>query len=469
MAGSRAHTHLSVPERVARGKAARAKVPRSSQAGFTALADRRDPIDILQEQAATRVPDLVPIRYGRMAASPFAFYRGAAAVMAADLAATPDSGLPVQACGDAHLVNFGVYAAPDRRLVFDVNDFDETNPGPWEWDLKRLAASMAVAGRSNAFTVSQRASVLSALVSSYQEAMVEFAGMGDLEVWYARMEIEAYMRRFASEVSKKQINRVRKARDKAVARDNLQALEKLTEVVDGKPRFISQPPLIVPINELFSSDQADAVTSAITQAFSTYRRTLSDDCRHLFDAHELADIAHKVVGVGSVGTRAWIALMFGRDENDPLILQIKQAQESVLEPHTGRSAFRNAGQRVVAGQRLMQAASDIFLGWTRVKGPDGIDREFYVRQLRDGKGSADVDVMNPVAMSIYAKMCGWTLARAHARSGDRIAISSYVGTGAVFAKAIASFAEDYADQNELDHAELLKAIKAGRVKAQLGV
>ncbi|MGV1036788.1 MAG: DUF2252 domain-containing protein [Candidatus Nanopelagicales bacterium] len=469
MAGSRASTHLSVPEREARGKAARAEVPRSSQAGFTALADRRDPIDILQEQAATRVPDLIPIRYGRMAASPFAFYRGAAAVMAADLASTPDCGLPVQACGDAHLVNFGVYAAPDRRLVFDVNDFDETNPGPWEWDLKRLAASMAVAGRSNSFTASQRATVLSALVSSYQDAMAEFAGMGDLEVWYTRMEIEAYMRRFSSEVSKKQIKRVRKARDKATSRDNLQALEKLTEMVDGEPRFISQPPLIVPMSELYGADEAGEVTRGIAQAFSTYRRTVSEDRRHLFDSYQLADIAHKVVGVGSVGTRAWIALMLGRDVNDPLILQIKQAQESVLEPYTGRSAFKNAGQRVVAGQRLMQATSDIFLGWTRVKGPDGVDRDFYVRQLRDGKGSADVDIMNPVAMSIYAKMCGWTLARAHARSGDRIAIASYLGTGAVFSNAMTSFAEDYADQNEVDHAKLLTAIKAGRVKAELGV
>lgn len=469
MAGSRAHTHLTVSERVARGKAARAEVPRSSQGGFTALADRRDPIDILQEQAASRVPDLIPIRYGRMAASPFAFYRGAAAVMAADLASTPDSGLPVQACGDAHLVNFGVYAAPDRRLVFDVNDFDETNPGPWEWDLKRLAASMAVAGRSNSFTESDRAVVLSALVSSYQEAMVEFAGMGDLEVWYARLEIEAYMQRFAAEADKKQRTKVRKARDKAIGRDNLQALEKLTEVVDGKPRFVSQPPLIVPISELYAPEQAEAVSTGIAQAFSNYRRTLPEDRRHLFDTYQYADIAHKVVGVGSVGTRAWITLLFGRDENDPLILQIKEAQASVLEPYTGRSAFRNSGQRVVAGQRLMQATSDIFLGWTRVKGPDGLDRDFYVRQLRDGKGSADVDTMNPAGMSIYARMCGWTLARAHARSGDRIAISSYVGTGEVFADAMTSFAEDYADQSELDHAELLAAIKSGRVKAELGV
>ena len=461
----RAVAHLTIDERRARGRAARNDVPRSSHAGFEVAAERRDPIEILEAQAATRVPDLVPLRYGRMAASPFAFYRGAAAVMAADLAGTPRSGLTVQACGDAHLVNFGIYYSADRQLVFDINDFDETLPGPWEWDVKRLAASMIVAGRANGFSRKDSAAGARQAVARYRTAMAEFATMRNLEIWYTRLDVETIIRRVQPHVDARRMKFLTGIRDKAAGRDNLQATSKLTTMVDGEPRFASVPPLVVPIRELFPDEQAGLLETTLHEGIRSYRTTLSDDHRRLMEQFRLVDFARKVVGVGSVGTRAWVALMLGRDSDDPLLLQVKEAQASVLEPYVGRSRYGSAGRRVVAGQRLMQASSDIFLGWHGAVMPDGVKRDFYFRQLRDGKGGFDPTLFRPQGHTIYGEVCGWTLARAHARSGDPIAISAYLGKGVAFDEAVVSFAEAYADQNEQDHAALVAAIASGRVAA----
>ncbi len=461
--------HLTPDERAARGRAARSEVRRGSHAGFEPLASRRDPIAILEEQAAERVAELVPVRYGRMAASPFAFYRGAAAVMAADLASTPRSGLTVQACGDAHLVNFGIYFSPERQLVFDINDFDETLPGPWEWDVKRLAASVVVAARANGLSRSDRASAVRATVSGYREAMAEFSTMPALEIWYARLDLAAIIRDLEPQIDARRRKLLRGIETKAQSRDNLQAFAKLTTTIDGQPRFVSMPPLIVPIEELSDAQGVASLDAELRSWLRGYRVTLPDDRRHLLEQYELQHVARKVVGVGSVGTRAWVALLRGRDASDPLILQVKQAMPSVLEPYVGRSAYDNAGRRVVAGQRLMQAASDIFLGWHRSKGLDGASRDFYVRQLRDGKGGFDPMLLAPEGLAIYGRTCGWTLARAHARSGDAVAISAYLGTGTSFDRAILAFAEAYADQNERDHAALVSAIAEGRVSAVDGI
>ncbi len=404
-----------------------------------------------------------------MAASPFAFYRGAAAVMAADLASTPRSGLTVQACGDAHLVNFGIYFSPERQLVFDINDFDETLPGPWEWDVKRLTASLVVAARANGFSQSERAAAVREALVGYRTAMAEFAAMPNLEVWYARLDLAAIIRDLEPQIDAKRRKLLRGVEAKAQSRDNLQAFSKLTTTIDGQPRFVSMPPLIVPIEELADAQGVASLDAELRAWLRGYRTTLPDDRRHLVEQYELQHVARKVVGVGSVGTRAWVALLRGRDAADPLLLQIKQAMPSVLEPYVGRSAYDNAGRRVVAGQRLMQAASDIFLGWHRNKSFDGASRDFYVRQLRDGKGGFDPMLLAPKGLAIYGRTCGWTLARAHARSGDAIAISAYLGTGTSFDRAVLAFAEAYADQNERDHAALQAAIASGRVEAESGV
>jgi uncharacterized protein (DUF2252 family) len=461
--------HLTPEERTARGRAARTEVPRSSHAAFEPLATRRDPIDILEEQAVTRVPELVPIRYGRMLTSAFAFFRGAAAVMAADLAGTPRSGLWVQACGDAHLSNFGLYRSPERRLVFDINDFDETLPGPWEWDVKRLTASLAIAGRDNGFDAAQRARVVLDTVRAYRESMNQFATMRNLDVWYARLDADDILRQFGAGVPAARIKASQKVLDKALGSDSLQAYAKLTTVVDGRARFISDPPLVVPIEELVSDEQRARLEETIRGALRAYRRTLPTDRRHLLETFEFMQVARKVVGVGSVGTRAWIVLLLGRDQADPLLLQVKEAQMSVLEPYTGRSEYTNSGQRVVAGQHLMQATSDIFLGWQHLLGIDDVERDFYTRQLRDGKGSAPIEAMVPLGMAAYGRACGWTLARAHARSGDRIAVAAYLGRSNVFDRAMVDFSEAYADQNVRDHAALAEAVRTGRVEARSGL
>jgi uncharacterized protein (DUF2252 family) len=437
---------------------------RSAHAEWAPPANRQDPVAVIEAQDARRVQELVPIRHGRMAASPFAFYRGAAAVMAADLAATPVSGLRVQTCGDAHLANFGAFAAPDRRLVFDLNDFDETLPGPWEWDVKRLVASFALAGRDRGFKRAERSAALLASVRSYREAMREFAGLGDLEVWYERLDVEESMGRIET-ADPGSVKRFERGIAKARAKDSTRAMEKLTEVVDGEIRIVSQPPLIVPIEELVPAAQGAEIEASLRHVLTSYRSTLPGDRQHLLDGYDFRRLARKVVGVGSVGTRAWVILLTGRDDEDPLFLQAKEAEASVLEPYAGPSRFRNHGRRVVEGQRLMQAAGDIFLGWCVAVGLDGRDRDFYVRQLWDWKRSVEVEKLTPPGLEVYAEICGWTLARAHARSGDRIEIASYLGAGDSFDQAICEFAESYADQSERDHAALCDAIDSGRLEA----
>ena len=462
--------HLSVAERVARGKAARNEVPRASHAKFEPPPTRADPVELLERQAKTRVPELVPIRYGRMLVSPFTFYRGAAMIMAHDLGSTPRSGLTVQCCGDAHLSNFGVFASPERALVFDLNDFDETLPGPWEWDVKRLAVSMLIAARDNGFRAKEQERIVLDTVGRYRTAMADFAGMKDLEVWYSHLDIESAIQDYGSQFKAKMVKRAEKTLAKARTKDSMTAFSKLTEVVDGKPRIVDQSPLIVPIDRLAPGEERDEMFEGLHQLLREYRDTLEFDRRVLLEEFELTDFARKVVGVGSVGTRAWIALLLGRDSQDPLFLQIKEAEASVLEEFLGPSEFSNHGERVVVGQRLMQAASDIFLGWLHVdSGLDGKPRDFYGRQLKDWKGSAEIEQMVPKAMATYGTLCGWTLARAHARSGDRIAIAAYLGNGDSFDRAIVEFSKAYADQNDSDYQELAAAVKSGRITAETGL
>ena len=463
--------HLSVAERVARGKAARKEVPRASHAKFEPPPTRADPVALLERQAKTRVPELVPIRYGRMLVSPFTFYRGAALIMANDLGSTPRSGLKVQCCGDAHLSNFGVFASPERALVFDVNDFDETLPGPWEWDVKRLAVSMLIAARDNGFPAKEQERIVLDTVGRYRTAMAEFAGMKRLELWYSHLDIESVVQEFGSQFKPKLVKRADKQIAKARTKDSMTAFSKLTEVVDGKARIVDQSPLIVPIEQLAPAGAGrDQIFDELRRVLRAYRESLEFDRRVLLEEFELTDFARKVVGVGSVGTRAWIALLFGRDGQDPLFLQMKEAEASVLEEYVGPSEFSNHGERVVVGQRLMQATSDIFLGWLHIdSGLDGKARDFYGRQLKDWKGSAEIEQMVPKAMAAYGTLCGWTLARAHARSGDRIAIAAYLGNGDSFDRAIVEFSKAYAEQNDRDYKELSKAVKSGRITAETGL
>ena len=462
--------HLTVAERAESGKAARAQTPRSAHANFDPPDDRADPITLLELQAQTRVPELVPIRYGRMLVSPFTFYRGAAKLMAADLATTPDSGLRVQCCGDAHMSNFGVFASPERRLVFDINDFDETLPGPWEWDVKRLATSVLIAAQENGFPLADQERLVLDTVRAYRLTIREFAAATNLAVWYAHLEVDAVVERYASQFHRRVVKRTEKALAKARTRDSMSAFTKLTQSTDGRAQIVDQSPLIVPIRVLAPDRTVDDVFDELHKLLGAYRRTLQFDRRVLLEQFELADFARKVVGVGSVGTRAWIALLFGRDADDPLFLQLKEAEASVFEEFLGTSAFANHGQRVVTGQRLMQATSDIFLGWVhQPAGLDGKARDFYGRQLRDWKGAADIDQMTPEGMGAYGRLCGWTLARAHARSGDRVAIASYLGAGVSFERAVLGFAQAYAQQNAQDYELLVKAVASGSLDARTGL
>jgi uncharacterized protein (DUF2252 family) len=429
-----------------------------------------DPVEILRRQAQTRVPELIPIRYGRMLRSPFAFFRGAAAIMAADLAATPTSGARVQLCGDAHLENFGGYAAPDRRLVFDLNDFDETLPGPWEWDVKRMAASFAVAGRDRGFDAKERRGTVNAAVGEYRAAMRSFAQMRTLDVWYARLDIERGFDRLHEQLSGSERKELDTTLAKARAKDSTRAFAKLAHEVDGEPRIVNDPPLIVRLEELAPDADARLIRDALFQMLEDYRETLQGDRQHLLSGYRPVDIAHKVVGVGSVGTRAWIVLLLGHSTLDPLFLQIKEAEHSVLEPFAGPSRFDTHGQRVVEGQRLMQAASDVLLGWLRVQSDlDGRRHDYYVRQLWDEKGSAPVETMRASELATYARICGWTLARAHARSGDRAAIAAYLGRSDRFDLALTRFAESYADQNKRDYAAFSAAVRTGVIAADTEV
>jgi uncharacterized protein (DUF2252 family) len=456
-------------ESAERGRAARRAVPRSAHAEWEPAADRPDPVDVLRAQAVTRVQELVPIRYGRMLLSPFTFYRGAAAVMAADLAATPDSGIVVQACGDAHISNFGGFAAQDRRLIFGPNDFDETLPGPWEWDVKRMAASVEIAGRDVGLSPDRRSRLVEDCVREYRDAMRDFASESHLDVWYERINASELVDRFGGRLGRKGRIVFAKPFAKARRKTSLRALEKLTEQVDGEPRFRHVPPLLVPIHKLFDQAEARDETEYVRELIEEYAAGLDEDRRYLFQTYRFVDMARKVVGVGSVGTRAWVFLLVGRGGKDPLVLQAKEAQASVLEPYLGASGFVNHGERVVRGQRMAQAAIDLFLNWQRSEGLDGREHDFYVRQLWDWKASVELSTMSYWGLHAYTRACGWSLARAHARSGDRLAIAAYLGSGSTFERAIARFSSAYADQNELDHQRLADAVAGGEVPAVSGV
>src|SRR5215468_4859783 len=486
-----------IGERAARGDDARTRTPPSSHTGWEPAADRPDPVALLEEQDRAREPDLVPVRHGRMMISPFTFYRGAAKIMAADLKDTPTTGLVAQLCGDAHLSNFGAFASPERRLLFDLNDFDETLPGPFEYDVKRMAASFTIAARNNGFSKADTRAATLASVQAYREAMASFAQMGTMDIWYARLDEDELTASIQSavagmarqkEVAKKAekadkqakadkeqekaakaaAKRAAKSASKAHTRDSHQALSKLGEQVNGSYRIVSQPPVVVPLRDwpaLYGAS-GDELNTAIRGQFRAYRETLDDDRRKLLERFEIVDAARKVVGVGSVGTRCFIVLLQGRDADDPLFLQVKEATASVLEPYVRKSRYRQHGERVVQGQRRMQAASDIFLGWT--KGLD-VRRYFYWRQLRDMKGSALLEAMAPFGLTFYARVCGWTLARAHARSGDPVAIADYLGDSDAFNNSVTGFSERYADQNEQDYQEFVKAVQTGRLEAHEGV
>lgn len=447
---------------MALGKAARSAVPRSRHAEYVRDPTEPAPLALLGGQDHSRVAELLAIRYERMALSPFSYFRGAALPMASDLAGSPRTGFTVQACGDAHLANFGLFASPERRLVFDINDFDETLPGPWEWDVKRLAASLEIAGRDNGFPRKKRQEIVTDAVAEYRRAMREFSGWTALRVWYAHADAETVQATYAARLGPARRKKLSQTTAQARTRDHLGALRKFTELVDGKPRIASDPPLIVRVEELgIPRKRVAEVIGELQEVLAVYQETLEPDRRLLLDRYRVADFARKVVGVGSVGTRCWMLLMLGKDDQDPLFLQAKEAGPSVLEAYLGPSEFDNCGQRVVVGQRLMQTVSDIFLGWVRVPGLDGTIRDFYLRQLRDWKGSADIEALNPAGMRAYGQLCAWTLARAHARTGDAIAIGSYLGSGTRFDLAISEFARLYADQNERDHAALVEAIRAG--------
>jgi uncharacterized protein (DUF2252 family) len=462
---------LTLAERAARGKAARAAVPRESHAALDLPADRPDPVALLERQARSRVPELVPIRYGRMLVSPFAYFRGAALPMASDLAGLPCTGLVVQACGDAHLSNFGIFASPERKFLFDVNDFDETLPGPWEWDVKRLAASLEVAGRGNGFSRKQRRRIVTASTRSYRQALREFAGMQNIDVWYARVDLDLVEQMFSSRLAARDRKVVARNLAKARTKDSMQAFSKLCGTVDGQTRIIADPPLIMPVSHLRPEERDELGFEAQLDAMlARYGGTLNGAHRVLFRRYQLVDLARKVVGVGSVGTRCWIFLFTARDGSEPLLLQVKEAQPSVLAAYAGPSKYDNQGQRVVEGQWLIQPVSDIFLGWQRSeRARDGKTHDFYIRQLRDWKFSLDIEAMRPSGMRVYGELCAWTLARSHARSGDSVAIAAYLGSADVFDEAIAQFASSYADQTERDHQALAKAAATGRVIAQRGL
>ncbi|MFF6997312.1 DUF2252 domain-containing protein [Streptomyces sp. NPDC008313] len=462
---------LTPAERAAYGRSARKRCPRSGHGCFEAGPRRPDPVDLLERQSATRVPELVPIRYGRMLESPFRFYRGAAAIMAADLGAAPDTGLTVQLCGDAHLLNFRLLASPERHLVFDINDFDETLPGPFEWDVKRLATSFVIAARANGFPVAEQNLAVETCVRAYRRRMREFAGMRTLDVWYAQDDADHLRELMASSMGKEARRRTAEAAAKARTRTHLQAFAKLTRVTAEGLRIAPDPPLITPLRDLLPASSGNREEPGRSQdqenelrtVLEGYARTLASERRHLLRRYRLVDIARKVVGVGSVGTRCWILLLLGRDDDDPLLLQAKEAQDSVLAAHTGGDRYDNQGRRVVAGQRLIQTAGDIFLGWTHVVGLDGRDRDFYVRQLRDWKGIARPETMSPGLLRLFARLCGFSLARAHARSGDPVAIAAYLGSGDRFDHALSAFAQTYADQNERDFRALGSAARWGRI------
>lgn len=459
----------TVAERVARGASLREEIPVDHHGRWTEPTNRADPIAILEHQGESRDATLLPIRYGRMAASAFAFYRGGAAIMAADLAGTPASGLRAQLCGDAHLLNFGLFDTPERSLVFGLNDFDETLPGPTEWDVKRLAASIEIAARDLSFTPAECTAAVTACVRAYREALHEFADMRNIDVWYARMSAEELRDRLAATGDRATAKEAKKRVRQALQRDHLRAFDRLIEHEDARLRFVDRPPLLTPAEDLLDDHGREIYVETLRSQLKQYRESLPADRRSLIESYRFVDLARKVVGVGSVGTRAWVVLLMGRDANDPLILQLKEAQRSVLAPYAGDVEHGSQGRRVVEGQRLMQATSDHLLGWTHQAGFDGQPRDFYVRQLWDGKASIDVTRLTPAGLRVYAESCGWTLARGHSRSGDRIALAAYAGEDTAYEDAMAAFATAYADTNERDHALLVEAIATGRLEALDGV
>ncbi|MGW0704528.1 DUF2252 domain-containing protein [Streptomyces sp. NPDC002643] len=457
---------LSPAERAEYGRRARTRVPRSGHARFEPEGRRPDPIEVIERQSATRVPELVPVRYGRMLESPFRFYRGAAAIMASDLGRLPDTGLRVQLCGDAHPLNFRLLASPERRVVFDINDFDETLPGPFEWDVKRLAAGFVTASRANGFSLDEQNGVVRACVRAYRERMREFAGMRTLDIWYAQEDAEHIRELLVSSRESEAARRTARATERARSRTHLRAFAKLTTVTEEGRRIAADPPLITPLDHLLADPSEEGREKELLSVMEGYAETLSPERRHLLRHYHLVDMARKVVGVGSVGTRCWILLLLGRDDDDPLLLQAKEAQESVLAAHTDGEPYDNQGRRVVTGQRLIQTTSDIFLGWTHVTGLDGRGRDFYVRQLWDWKGIARPETMGPALLALFGRLCGACLARAHARSGDPVAIAAYLGGGDRFDRALTEFAQSYADLNERDFAALGEASRTGRVRAE---
>jgi len=459
----------TVAERRARGRVRRDEMSLDALAAWDPSPTREDPVQILHRQAATRTPELVPIRYGRMLVSPFAFYRGGAGIMAADLSTTAVAGLRAQLCGDAHLLNFGIFDTPERSLVFGINDFDETLPGPVEWDIKRLAVSIEIAGRDLGFTSVQRQRAVEATVGAYREAMLEFAEMRNLDVWYARMSAKDLRRRLSTLADRTSAKEAQKRLDKALRRDHLRAFERHLVVTDDQPRFVSNPPVLEPADELLVGEQRERYVEVVQEFLRKYRASLAPDRRVLMEGYRFVSIARKVVGVGSVGTRAWVVLMQGRDAGDPLLLQLKEAQPSVLAPFAGATSYESDGHRVVEGQRLMQAAGDHLLGWYDLTAWDGEQRDFYVRQLWDGKASIEVAHLTHKGLLVYGESCGWTLARGHARSGDRIALAAYLGEDHGFDEAIAAFSAAYADTNEADHARLTQAAATGEVEVQPGI
>lgn len=456
-------------ERMAHGGALREEYPHELHAQWEAPADRPDPVALLKEQGETRIQGLLPLRYERMSASAFTFYRGGALIMASDLSHTPDCQIRVQACGDAHISNFGLFNSPERRTVFDINDFDETSVGPWEWDVKRLAASVEICGRDRGFDKRARKEAVLACVKGYREGMLSFAKMGHLDVWYAHLDIDQLVSELGAQAPKEHRKKAQKALQKVKRKDSSRAVTKFTEVVDDELRIISDPPVIVPLRDMVKDNPnagelgAEEMEALVRLALTEYRHTLSPERRKLIELYRGVDIAHKVVGVGSVGTRAIIVVLQGADRDDPLVLQIKEAQESVLERFCGKSACQQHGQRVVEGQRAMQTASDMMLGWCRLPGEDGKRKDFYVRQLWDGKGSIDLATIDEKGLTALAATCGWTLAHAHARTGDRFEIAGYLGEGDTFEKALAKFARAYADQNEADYARFMQARESGEL------
>ncbi|MGN6445937.1 DUF2252 domain-containing protein [Amnibacterium sp.] len=462
---TRSGSRDTVDERRARGRAAARALPLPALADLDLPADR-DPLQLLEEQARRRLPELRPIRYGRMLASPFGFLRGAARVMAMDLAGTARTGLTAQLCGDAHLANFGLFGSPERRMLFDANDFDETLPGPFEVDVRRLTASLEVAAREQGIGRKQRRRLVLFAGRRYREAMTAFAEERDLDVWYSRLDVKALQRELAPQLDPKRRQRLADAVAKARTRDSVQAFHRLTEVVDGRPRIRAEAPLLIPIRHLMEDLDERELTAWIDGLLADYRTTLQADRRALLERYEFVDLARKVVGVGSVGTRCWVVLLRGRDADDPLLLQVKEAEPSVLADVLGPSRFENQGERVVTGQRLMQQASDVFLGWLRTRGVDGVERDFMVRQLRDWKGALDLAHVQPDGLRLYGGYCAWCLARAHARSGDAVAIAGYLGDTEAFEEALADFAAAYADRTEADHALLARAVVEGRIDAR---